>query len=155
MRIQTIAAASLASTLLAASAAAAPPPSEGGRFQIAPADGGFLRLDRETGATAFCKPSGDGYACRPTVEEGRPSPEVTTEIEKRVAAIERQLKETQGLPPVPPLPKTDGPSAELPSDDQMDRVASFIERAMKRLKELAQEMQKDTPPSAESDRQRL
>lgn len=41
----------------------AEPVSTVGRFQLAPAEGGFIRLDTETGETAFCQAEDDGWIC--------------------------------------------------------------------------------------------
>ncbi|GLK68488.1 hypothetical protein [Hansschlegelia plantiphila] len=155
MRALPFAVAALAATLTLPPAWAAPPPG-GDRFQIQPAEGGFLRLDRETGATSFCAASGDGYACKPVSEAGTP-PDASeiARLEARVAALEAQVRQSpSGLPPAPPLPPGDGPQAkdpklDLPSDEQFDRVTSFIERALRRLKRFADEMQKEDPPQGE------
>ena len=87
MRISPIAAVALVAALAPASGRAASPD----RYQITPAEGGFLRLDRENGATSFCSPSGDGYACRPATDAERRADSEASRIEKRLAAIEERL----------------------------------------------------------------
>lgn len=149
MRIRHVmAAAALSLAAGATVAVAAAPSAEGGRFQLAPAEGGFLRLDRETGATAFCRPDGEGYACRPTAEQGGVPADRAATIEKRVGAIEERLKALGSAP----APSATDPTLELPSDQQVNRVMGFIERAAKRLREMAESLQRDEPPA---DRQRL
>lgn len=126
------------------------------RFEMKPVDGGFLRLDRDTGATAFCSAAGDGYACRPASEGGAGSQAEIKRLEARVAALEEQVRTLgAGLPPVPALPK-DGPvpkdeqqSLNLPTDKQIDDLASFFERAVRRMKKLAAELEKDAPADGE------
>ena len=136
--------------------AAAPEPQSDGRYQLQPAEGGFLRLDRETGTTAFCSPSGDGYACRAASEEPGASGAEVARLEKRVAALEEQvraLSRTPDLPPVPPLPNDDAAKKQgalrLPSDQEIDQVTSFLERTLRRLKQLGEQMQKDESPQRE------
>lgn len=148
MRIKTIAAAGCLASGLMTGLAVAAPSLDGGRYQLAPAEGGFLRLDRETGATAFCETTGEGYACRPVAEEGQPSTDRVAELEKKIAEIEKRLK-TPGAAPSP----SSGPTADLPTDEQVDRVTGFIERAVKRLRRMAEELQKEDEQPA--DRQRL
>jgi len=136
--------------------AAAPEPQPAGRYQLQPTDGGFLRLDRETGATAFCSPAGDGYACRAASEEPAANGAELARLEKRLAALEEQvraLSRTPG-PPSAPQPPKDDPAKDsgalrLPSDEEIGKVTSFLERALRRLKELGDQMQKDEPPQRE------
>lgn len=129
------------------------------RYALTPADGGFLRLDRETGATAFCATAGDGYACRPTKEEkalgsgGREG-----RLEARVAELEAKVKRLEdGLPPQPsakdgPLTRDDQ-TLRLPTDEEIDKIAGFFERAMKRMQRFAESLARD--PAPEPDQQRL
>lgn len=110
-------------------------------FELKPVEGGFLRLDRNSGLTAFCRPAGDGYACRPTAEDGQAGAALVAELEKRVAALEKRMKELGGDPAAPQAKRD--PTMDLPSDEQVDRVATFLERALKRFKQLAIDMQKE------------
>lgn len=133
-----------AAALVAAGVAAAQaePPSTD-RYEMKPVAGGFLRLDRETGLTALCQPSGDGYACRPTDEGRSADAAMIAQLEKRVAALEAKIaamsSEKSALKDAPPR----DPTLDLPTDAQVDRVASFLERAVKRLKKLAEDVQKE------------
>lgn len=134
-----------------------------GRYELQPADNGFLRLDRDSGATSFCAATADGYACRPVAEGGQPiAGDVAGQLEKRIAALEAQIAMSDappaaGLPPIPALPNDDAtPGKESrrddldgPTDKQMDKMAGFVERAIKRLKKMAEEMQKDDAPKGE------
>ncbi|HVI27126.1 hypothetical protein [Hansschlegelia sp.] len=133
--------------------AAAPESQPAGRYQLQPTDGGFLRLDRDTGATAFCSPSGEGYACRAASEEPAANGAEVARLEKRLAALEEQVRALTR--PAAAAPK-DGPaesdgSLRLPSDEEIGKVTSFLERALRRLKELGEQMQKEEP----SQRERL
>lgn len=149
MHALPVVSAALLSAALSAPAAAAP----ADRYQITPAEGGFLRLDRETGTTAFCAPSGEGYACRASTETERSATgDPAARIEKRLAAIEERLKALEGAAPGTALNRD--PTLDLPTEQQIDRAASFFERAMKRLKQIAEDLQKSEPQS-EPDRQRL
>lgn len=49
--------------LALAGAAVADTADNAGRFTMSPVDGGFLRLDKETGAVAMCARSGTAWAC--------------------------------------------------------------------------------------------
>lgn len=125
---------------------AAGPALAADHYEFRAAEGGFLRLDRGTGAASFCSASGDGYACRPATGTELLGASPASEIEKRVAAMEERLRKLEGAPP-----RAQGATAEAPTDEQIDRAAGFVRKALKRLKELAEEIQRDD----EADRQRL
>ena len=131
--------------------AAAPEPQPAGRYQLQPTDGGFLRLDRDTGATAFCSPSGEGYACRAASEELAANGAEVARLEKRLAALEEQVRALTrpAAPPPKDAPAESDGSLRLPSDEEIGKVTSFLERALRRLKELGEQMQKEEPRQRE------
>jgi hypothetical protein len=143
------------------------PDSENGRYVLSPTADGVIRLDTRTGAVSACNNSGAGWACYSMpderaaldVEIGR----LRAENEKSKAEIERLKTELasrappagsktdETLPKSDSLKKAEPKTAEgerkieipLPSDRDMDRVMSFLERAWRRLVEMANRMQKD------------
>lgn len=121
--------------------ALAPATSAAERYELKPVEGGFLRLDRDSGLTEFCKPSGEGYACRPTAEGASADAAMIAALEKRVAELEAKVKALSGDPAKSAASRD--PTLDLPSDEQVDRVASFLERALKRLKQIAGDVEKD------------
>ncbi|MET0312983.1 MAG: hypothetical protein ABW275_01165 [Hansschlegelia sp.] len=120
------------------------------RYELQQTEGGFLRLDRVSGLTEFCASTPDGYACKAVAEGKSADAAMLARLEKRVAELEKQVRALSSspqslLPPseaAPPLAGKD-PTAELPTDDQLDRLANFLERALKRLKGIAEDVQKD------------
>jgi hypothetical protein len=56
-------AAALLLALTGAAAAQSTPDTENGRYMLAPASDGFLRLDTRTGASSICSDKGNGWAC--------------------------------------------------------------------------------------------
>ena len=143
------------------------PETENGRYALSPAGDGVLRLDTRTGTVSTCNNSGAGWACY-TVPDERAA--MDTEIGRLQADIVRLQAETERLksqlasrePTVSgkieePLPKSDslkpgdpkvaegGRRIEipLPSDRDMDRMMSFLERAWRRLIEMANRVQRD------------
>jgi hypothetical protein len=142
-------AAALLSGALSAARAGDPPAAD--RYELKSVAGGFLRLDRQSGLTSFCAPSGEGYACRPATEAERTAGGAgAPDLDKRLASIEDRLKALEGKGPDAAANRD--PTLDLPTEQQIDRVASFFERAMQRLKKIAEEMQK---AEGEPDRQRL
>jgi hypothetical protein len=143
------------------------PETENGRYALSPAGDGVLRLDTRTGAVSTCNNTGAGWACYAVPDERAA---MDTEIGRLQADIVRLQADNERLkaelasrePTVPgkieePLPKSDSmkkgaPKAAegerkieipLPSDRDMDRMMSFLERAWRRLIEIANRVQKD------------
>jgi hypothetical protein len=153
-----------AAALLAAGAAAfaqTKPDTENGRYALSPAgDGGVLRLDTKTGTVSTCSNSGVGWACYAVPDERAALDAEIGRLQAENEKLKGQLAERDGtvagkteesLPKSDPLKKPEPKVAEgerkieipLPSDRDMDRVMSFLERAWRRLIEMANRIQKD------------
>ncbi len=141
------------------------PDKENGRYALSPTSDGVIRLDTRTGAVSTCNNSGGGWACYSMPDEraaldaeiGR----LQVENEKSKAELETLRAQLAAAAPLngkieDALPKSDSLKGEpktaegerkieipLPSDRDMDRVMSFLERAWRRLVEMANRMQKD------------
>ena len=144
----------------AAAAGQAMPDTENGRYALSTTPDGVLRLDTRTGAVSTCGNSGAGWACYAVPDERAA---LDAEIGRLQADNEKFKAELASREPtVPckieePLPKSDSmkkgaPKAAegerkieipLPSDRDMDRMMSFLERAWRRLIEMANRVQKD------------
>jgi hypothetical protein len=147
--------------LTGATAVAQPAPdSENGRYALAPAGDGFLRLDTRTGAVSTCTTSGAGWACYVVPDErtamdaeiGRLQAE-NDKLKSELAARDATVpgKTDEALPKSDSLKKAEPKVAEgerkieipLPSDRDMDRMMSFLERAWRRLIDMANRVQRD------------
>ena len=144
----------------AAAAGQAMPDTENGRYALSTTPDGVLRLDTRTGAVSTCGNSGAGWACYAVPDERAA---LDAEIGRLQADNEKLKAELASREPtVPgkieePLPKSDSmkkgaPKAAegerkieipLPSDRDMDRMMSFLERAWRRLIEMANRVQRD------------
>jgi len=147
--------------------AQAAPDTENGRYTLSPTGDGVLRLDTRTGAVSTCNNSGAGWACYAVPDERAA---MDAEIGRLQTDIGRLQAENEKLkadlasrePTVPgkieePLPKSDSLKKSepkvvdserkieipLPSDRDMDRMMSFLERAWRRLMEMANRVQRD------------
>ena len=50
---------------LTVSASAEPLPADKGRYTMTPVEGGFMRLDTQTGAVALCTRKSETWTCEP------------------------------------------------------------------------------------------
>lgn len=138
------AAAALLAGLAAAPLAASAANDESGRYSMSPADGGFVRLDRQTGAMTFCTKTDAAWACSPMADAQQSS---NTEIErlesenKNLKADKRHLEEMLGLAdpgkPATASPETGSttPPMKIPSEQDVDTAFDYFEGMIKKFRE--------------------
>jgi hypothetical protein len=143
---------------IGAAAAQSMPDTENGRYALSPASDGIIRLDTRTGAVSNCNNNGNGWACYAVPDErdaldaeiGRLQAE-NGRLKAQLAARDQTGKVDEALPKSDSLKKGEPKVAEgerkieipLPSDQDMDRMMSFLERAWRRLIDMANRVQKD------------
>ena len=143
------------------------PEAENGRYALSPAGDGVLRLDTRTGAVSTCNNTGAGWACYTVPDEraamdaeiGRLQSDIvrlqaeTERLKSQLASreptisgkIDEPLPKSDPLKPAEPKVAESGRKIEipLPSDRDMDRMMSFVERAWRRLIDMANRVQRD------------
>ncbi len=139
------------------------PDTENGRYTLAPVADGVLRLDTRTGTMSTCNTKRIGWACYAMPDEREALDAEIGRLQRDNAALRAQLAQrdsTSGkiedaLPKTDSLRKDSSKSAEnspdskrkleltLPSDRDIERAMSFLERAWRRLVEMADRVQKD------------
>ena len=136
------------------------PDIENGRYALSPVGDGVVRLDTRTGSVSTCNNSGAGWACYAVPDEraaldaeiGRlqaDNEKMKAQLAEREPTVAGKIEEP--LPKSDSLKKGEPKVAEgerkieipLPSDRDMDRMMSFLERAWRRLIEMANRVQKD------------
>ena len=134
------------------------PDTEDGRYALQPSGDGVIRLDTRTGAVSNCTNSSSGWACYMAPDERKAMDEEIGRLQAENEKLKAQLASANPGKSDDALPKSDKQDAPkdskaaqgerkieipLPSDADMDRVMSFLERAWQRLVEMANRMQKD------------
>lgn len=151
-----VAVTTVSGTLVAAQSA---PDGDNGRYSMTPIPEGVLRLDTRTGTVSTCSRNGAGWACYAVPDErsaldaeiGRLQAEVETLKGQLAAGPPVSGKIDEALPKSDSLKKREPKAAEgdrkleipLPSDQDMDRMMSFLEKAWRRLIDMANRVQKD------------
>ena len=129
-----------------ASAQMATPDSENGRYSFSPLADGVLRLDTRTGQVSQCTRSDAGLACNPVPDERSALETEIARLQGENATLKKELL-ARGLPvpgvPSPPAAKPYEPEIKLPSDAEVDKVISFLEKVWRRLIEMGRSVQKD------------
>src|SRR5450756_1332782 len=136
------------------------PDTENGRYALSPIPDGVIRLDTRTGAVSTCTNGGTGWACYEVPDEraaldaeiGRlqaDNEKLRADLAARAPTVTG--KSDEPMPKADSLKKPDPKVVEgerkieipLPSDRDMDRMMSFLEKAWRRLVDMADRMQKD------------
>src|SRR6266545_4879494 len=129
-----------------ASAQTVTPDSENGRYSFNPVADGVLRLDSRTGQVSQCSRSDAGWACKVVPDERSALETEIARLQGENGTLKKELL-ARGLP-VPGVPSASGakpgePELKLPSDAEVDKVISFLEKVWRRLIEMGRTVQRD------------
>src|SRR5437867_2299760 len=130
----------------AVSAQTATPDSENGRYSFNPVADSVLRLDTRTGQVSQCSRSDAGWTCKVVPDERSVLETEIVRLQGENATLKKELL-ARGLP-VPGVPNPAGekpgePELKLPSDAEVDKVISFLEKVWRRLIEMGRTVQKE------------
>jgi hypothetical protein len=108
---------------------------------------GLLRLDTRTGQVSVCSKRAAGWACQPVPDERAALETEIARLQTDNAALKKEMI-ARGLP-LPGGMRSDPSGArpqielKLPSDAEIDRLMTFMEKIWRRLIDMVQGMQKD------------
>jgi hypothetical protein len=146
MRMIVLVLSLLLANVAGASAQTATPDSESGRYSFNPIADGVLRLDTRTGQVSQCSRSDAGWTCNAVPDERSALETEIARLQGENAMLKKELL-ARGLP-VPGVPSQSGakpsePELKLPSDAEVDKVMSFLEKTWRRLIEMGRTLQKE------------
>ncbi len=119
-----------------------------GRFTMAPADnGGFVRLDTQTGVMALCKKANSGWSCNDMPDTSRKLTDEIASLKTENNALKGEIQameETFGLndPAAPGKQSQNGgapapvpPKFKLPTEQEVDKALDYVERMLKKFRD--------------------
>ncbi len=104
-----------------------------GRYQLQPVEGGVVRLDTATGELTLCKADAGKLACAANAETPAATASQASDMDAlkaRVEALERRLA-------------SPAKGSDLPTDAEVDRSLSIMEKFMRRFMGLARELDQE------------
>jgi hypothetical protein len=144
--------AALLSLPIAASGQNAPAAGEdasapSGRYQIAPDEDGFVRLDTRTGAMTHCGKREGAWRCDVLAEERSDLEQRLDALAGKVDALSAEVARLAGrLATVEAKAGASAAPSPEAREEDFDEALSFAERLMRRFFELVRELKSETPP---------
>jgi cell division protein FtsB len=122
------------------------PPGPPSRYAFNRVDGGYLRLDNQTGQIAICSPHSVGWACQAVPEDRAALDKEIARLQDEVASLKSQIAALRE-PPRPPAeltpPKADKSEDAAKLREDLERARVAVENAWRRLVEMIVNFQKD------------
>lgn len=128
-----------------------------GRYTMTPTEGGFIRLDTQTGSISMCSGREGQWACRAMPDDQKALQDRVTKLEEENRALKlenKRLEDVLGLNPdkpkadaAPAAPGDQAPSAppgkgfKLPSEKDVDQAFDYFESLLKKFRERLKKME--------------
>jgi len=124
------------------------PENEDSRFTFHRTDDGYLRLDGRSGQVSICARRSTGWACQVVPDERAALEAEIARLQSDNVALKRDLLSRNlplpgGIRPEAPIVRGDEPQIPLPSDAELNRVMTFMEKVWRRMVEMIVATQKD------------
>ncbi len=121
---------------------------QAGRYTMSPIEGGFLRLDTQTGRVSVCQKRGEAWVCETVADDRAALEDEIARLKKENQALRRRLAELGETPP-PAAGREDQLAPALPSEEDVDRlfgvIEHFIQRFQDMMKRLKEQEKSETP----------
>jgi len=122
------------------------------RFSLVEADGDILRVDRQNGTISICQEQNGSWRCNPVplAEEAYLAEinELAAEVDRLTARLEERdadggASKAPELSQRPTKPNGSDGSGWTEDDEELERVLTFTESAMRRFFGMVRDLQKD------------
>jgi hypothetical protein len=126
----------------------APAESDDSRYTFNRADEGYLRLDGRTGQVSICTRRPVGWACQAVADERTALESEIARLQTENVTLKKELL-ARNLPlpgtakPDQPPAKPEEPRLQLPSEAELNKVMSFLDKVWRRLVDMIVTLQKD------------
>jgi hypothetical protein len=131
-------------------------PSSNDRFMMSPVEGGFLRLDKRTGAVTMCKLAATEWSCKSVEDRSLPGLGDAARLKDENKALKERVKELEtALETSKPREAAEDDSTlaeapcgkvKLPTDAEVDQALDYVERIYKKVRDRIKDLDKPRPP---------
>ncbi|MCV0395941.1 MAG: hypothetical protein K5872_06760 [Rhizobiaceae bacterium] len=115
------------------------------RFTLERRDSGWVRLDNDSGEISTCEERGNQLVCRLAADDRRALEDEIEALRERIRDLDQRLTALESA----------RPSADLPSDDELDRTLGFMEKFFRGFMDIVRDLERDfgkSEPDPEPDR---
>lgn len=124
----------LQTTATALLLATVPATADEGRFQLEKSSNGYVRLDTQTGEMSICRQQQSQLVCRVAAEERAAFQDEIDRLDLALEALERRMS---AIEKDSRLDKK-----ELPSDEEFERTLGYMEKFLRRFKDIIEDFDK-------------
>jgi hypothetical protein len=146
--IRHVLAVALAGALIAPAAHAQGPDSDDNRYQFNRVEDGYLRLDLKSGQVSLCSRRTVGWSCLAIPDDRAALDSEIARLQAENASLKKTLLDQGmqlpgGIKSEPPVARGGDTDLKLPSNADIDRVMTAVEKVWRRLVEMIVNLQKD------------
>lgn len=129
-----------------------------GRYSMTPTDGGFIRLDTETGAVSLCAKKDAGWACELMPDGQTAARKELDALKAENKALKDEIKRMEevfalgdrkpgdGRPGGDDRPGGARGKLELPTEQDVDKAFDYFEKMMKKFRERMKRIEEGEKP---------
>jgi hypothetical protein len=114
-----------------------------GRYAMTPVEGGFLRMDTDSGTVSLCAKKAGAWSCETVPDDYKAMQKDADRLVQQNATLRRELDELRRGGGVPA--KSPDRKLELPSEEDIDKAISQFEKYIKKFKGLIEKHSGDGP----------
>jgi hypothetical protein len=101
------------------------------RYSMTPVDGGFLRMDTDSGTVSLCAKKGDTWACETVPDDYKALQQENETLKRKLAQARRDGDGTA----------KSGSKFELPSEEDVDKAISQMDKYIRKFRGLLEKYQ--------------
>ena len=103
-----------------------------GRYAMQPVEGGFARLDTDTGAVSLCVKRGAEFSCQPVADERGQQQKEIDRLKAENLELQHRLADAQA---------GKDKRLDLPSEEDVDKALNYMERLVKKFRDKMRELE--------------
>lgn len=114
--------------------------TQAGRYVLKETPDGFLRLDTRSGDVSMCSKAEGKWGCRSMDEDGGDVRDRIVELERENSRLKDKIAKLDegGVGPT-----TQRRKFELPSDEEIDKAMTFVDKMLRRFKDALDNLKND------------